>query len=83
MECFQDHIVCYKSSLNKFRKTDITSSIFFYCNGIKPEINYRKKTGKNTNTFSQLIKMEIKQKIKTTLGQMKMKTQLYKIYGLW
>ena len=38
-------------SLNKFKKIDITSSIFSDHNVMKPEINYKKKTRKFTNMW--------------------------------
>ena len=46
-----DHILGYQSSFGKFKKTEIISSIFSYHNTMRLEINYRKKTGKNTNTW--------------------------------
>ena len=45
-----DHILGHKSSLGKFKKTEIVSSIFSDHNAMRLEINYRKKTIKNTNT---------------------------------
>ena len=39
----------HKPNLVKF-KTEIISSIFSDHNGMNPEINYQKKTGKFTNT---------------------------------
>lgn len=45
-----DHMLCHKASLNIFKNTKITSSIFSNHNGIKLEINFRRKTGKFTNT---------------------------------
>ena len=41
-----DHILGYKSSLGKFKKTEIVSSIFSDHNNISLDINYRKKTVK-------------------------------------
>ena len=38
-----DHILGHKTSLNKFKKTEITSSIFSNHNGMKPEINHKGK----------------------------------------
>ena len=35
-----DHILGHKSSLNKFKKTEITSSIFFDCNTVRLDINH-------------------------------------------
>ena len=45
-----DHILCHKSSLGKFKKIEILSSIFSDHNAIRLDINYRKKYVKNTNT---------------------------------
>ena len=44
-----DHILGHKSSLSKFKKIEIISSIFSSHNGVRLEIN-RKKTAKNTQT---------------------------------
>ena len=41
-----DHILGHKSSLSRFKKTEIISSIFFDHNAMGLEINYRKKTVK-------------------------------------
>ena len=38
-----DHILGHKTSLNKFKKTEITSSIFSNHNGMKLEINHKGK----------------------------------------
>ena len=38
----QDHILGCKTSLSKFKKIEIISSIFSNHNGMKLEINYRK-----------------------------------------
>ena len=47
-----DHILGHKSSLSKFKKIEIISSIFSDHNALRLEINYRKKkTVKNTNTW--------------------------------
>ena len=40
-----------KPSCNIFNKIEIISRIFFDHKGMKLEINYKKKTGKNTNTW--------------------------------
>ena len=42
-----DHILGHKSSLGKFKKTEIISSIFSDHNAMRLEINYRKKNCKN------------------------------------
>ena len=39
-----DHKLCHKTSLDKFKKTEIISS------SLITEINYKKKTKKHTNT---------------------------------
>ena len=39
-----DHILGHKSSLSKFKKIEIVSSIFSDHNAMRLEINYRKKT---------------------------------------
>ena len=45
-----DHTLGHKSSLGKFKKIEIISSIFSDHNAMRLEINYKKKTVKNTNT---------------------------------
>ena len=45
-----DHIVGHKSSLGKFKKIEIVSSIFSDHNTMRLNMNYRKKCVKNTNT---------------------------------
>ena len=70
-----DHFLGHKSSLSKFKKIEIVSSIFFYYNAIRLDINYRKKSVKNTNTWrlnntllnNQEITEEIKEEIKKYL----------------
>ena len=70
-----DHILGHKSSLGKFKKIEIISSIFSDHNAIRLDINYRKKTVKNTNTWrlnntllnNQEITEEIKEEIKQYL----------------
>ena len=46
-----DHILGHKSSLGKFKKTEIVSSIFSDHNTMRLEINYREKNIKDTNTW--------------------------------
>ena len=43
-----DHILGHKSSLGKFKKTEIIPSIFSDHNAVRLDVNYRKKTIKNT-----------------------------------
>ena len=77
------HILGHISSLEKFKKTEIVSSIFSDHNTMRLEISYRKKTVKHTNTWrlnsallnNQEITEEIKEEIKNTLKQMTTKTR--------
>ena len=46
-----DHILGQKSSLGKFKKPEIIPSIFSDHNGVRLDVNYRKKTIKNTNIW--------------------------------
>ena len=70
-----DHIWGHKSSLGKVKKIEIMSCIFSDHNAIRLDINYWKKSVKNTNTWrlnntllnNQEIIEEIKEKIKTYL----------------
>ena len=89
MESRIDHILGHKTSLNKFKKPEIISSIFTNYSGVKLEINYKKKTGKFTNTWrlnntllkNQWVNEEIKKEIKIkTFWQMKMEMQHTKTY---
>ena len=50
-----DHILGNKSNLGKFKKIEIISSIFFNHNAKRLEMDYRKKTVKNTNRLRQTI----------------------------
>ena len=45
----KDHILGYKSNLSKYKKIEIISSIFSDHNTMRLDINYKKKTVKNTN----------------------------------
>ena len=46
-----DPILCHKSNLSKFKKTEIVSSIFSDHNVMRLDINYKKKTVRNTYTW--------------------------------
>ena len=46
-----DHILGHKSNLSQFKKTEIKLSIFFNHNTMRLDINYKKKTIRNTNTW--------------------------------
>ena len=45
-----DHMMGHKTSLNKFKKIGIISSIFSDHNAMKLEINHKKKTAKHAKT---------------------------------
>ena len=67
-----DHTLGHKSSLGKFKKNEIISSIFSDHNAMRLDINYRKKSVKHTNTWrlnntllsNQEVTKEIKEEIK-------------------
>ena len=67
-----DHILGHKSIFNKFKKTELITSIFSNHNAMRLDINYKKKTVKNTNTWrlnnmflnNQLVTEESKREIK-------------------
>ena len=70
-----DDILDHKSNLSKFKKIEITSSIFSNHNAIRLDINYKTKTVRNTNTWrlnntflnNQQDTEEIKREIKKFL----------------
>ena len=67
-----EHILGHNSSLGKFKIIEIISSIFSDHNATRLDVNYRKKTIKNTNIWrlnntllnNQQITEEIKKEIK-------------------
>ena len=67
-----DHISGHKSNLSKFKKIEIVSSIFSDHDVLRLDINYQKKTVRNTNTWrlnntflnTQQVTEEIKREIK-------------------
>ena len=70
-----DHILGHKSNLSKFEKIEIISSIFSDHKAMRLDINYKKKTVRNTNTWwlnntflnNQQVTEEIKKEIKKFL----------------
>ena len=46
-----DHILGHKSNLSKFKKIEIISSIFSDNNSMRLDINYKKNSVRNTNTW--------------------------------
>jgi len=69
------HILGHKSSLSKFKKIESASSIFSDHNTMRLDINFKKKSVRNTNTWrsnntflnNQQITEEIKREIKKFL----------------
>ena len=67
-----DHILGHKASLGKFKKVEIIPSIFSDHNAVRLDLNYRRKTIKNSNIWrlnntllnNQQITEEIKKEIK-------------------
>ena len=67
-----DHILGHKSSLGKFKRIEIIPSIFSDHNAVRLDLNYRRKTIKNSNIWklnnmllnNQQITEEIKKEIK-------------------
>ena len=67
-----DHILGHKSSLGKFKKIKIIPSMFSDHNAVRLDVNYRRKTIKNSNIWrlknillnNQQIIKEIKKEIK-------------------
>ena len=67
-----DHILGHKSSLGKFKKNETIPSIFSDHNAVRLDLNYRRKTIKNSNIRrlnnmllnNQQITEEIKKEIK-------------------
>ena len=67
-----DHILGHKSSLGEFKKIERIPSIFSDHNAVRLDLNYRRKTIKNSNIWSlnntllnnQQITEEIKKEIK-------------------
>ena len=68
-------MLVYKTSLNKFKKIEIISSIFYDHNAIKLEINHKKNTEKHAKTWNlnnillnnEWVNNEIKEEIKRYL----------------
>ena len=80
-----DHILGHKSSLGKFNKIEIVSSIFSGHNAMRLGINYKKKNVKNTNTWrlndtllnNQEITNEIKKYLETNDNENTMTQNLW------
>ena len=46
-----DHMIGHKTSLNKFKKIEFISSIFYDHKGLKLETNLKEKTPKHSNSW--------------------------------
>ena len=57
------HILGHKSSLGKFKQIEIIPSIFSDHNAVKLDLNYRRKTNKNSNIW-RLNNKQITEEIK-------------------
>ena len=72
-----DHILGHKSNLSKFKKIEIISGIFSDHNAMRLDINYKKKTVRNTNTWrlnitflnNQQVTEEIKKFLETNANE--------------
>ena len=84
-----DHMIGHKTSLNKFKKIEIISSIFSDHKGLELETNLKEKIKKYSNSWrlnsmvfnNEWVNNEIKEEIKKFLRQMKMNIQRSKTYG--
>ena len=71
-----DHMLGHKTSLNKFKRTEISSSIFFHPQLYETRNQLQEKNGKNTNTErvnnmlrkKQWVNEEIKEEIRKHLN---------------
>ena len=80
----------HKSSLGKFKKIEIISSIFSNHNAMRLDINYRKKSVKNTNAWKlnnmllnkQKITEEVKEEIKKYLETNDNENTTTQTYGM-
>ena len=64
----------YKSRVSKFKKTEIVSGVFSGHNAMRLDINYKKKSVRNTDTWrlnmflnNQQVTEEIKREVKKFL----------------
>ena len=84
-----DHMIGHKASLNKFKKIEITSSIFSDQKGLKLETNLKEKTPKHSKTWrltsmlfkNDWVKNEIREEVKNFLERNE--NELTTILNLW
>ena len=85
-----DHMIGDKTSLKKFKKIEIISSIFLDHNGLKLEANLKEKTKNHSNSWklnrmllnNEWINNKIKEKSKSLWKQMKMNIQSPKVWDI-
>ena len=85
-----DHILGHKSYLSKFKKIEIVSGIFSNHKTMRLDINYKKKSVRNTNTWrlsntflnNQQVTEEIQREIKKFLETNDNETRQRKTYGM-
>ena len=84
-----DHILVHKSSLGKFKKIEIIQNLFSDHNAVRLNVNYRRKTIKNSNRWrlnnmllnNEQITKEIKKEIKICIETKENETKQPKTYG--
>ena len=84
-----DHMIGHKTSLNKFKKIEIISSIFSDHKGLKLESNLKEKIPEHSKTWrlngmllnNEWVKMKLGKKSKSFWKQTKMNSQQPKTYG--
>ena len=82
-------MIGHKTSLSKFKKIEIISTIFSDHKGLKLETNLKEKTPKHSKTWrlnsmllnNEWVKMRLDKKSKSFWKQMKMNSQQPKTYG--
>ena len=85
----RDHMTGHKTSLNKFKKIEIISSIFSDHKGVNLETNLKEKTPKHSKTWrlnsillnNEWVKNEIKEEIRKFLETNKNQLTQPKTYG--
>ena len=84
-----DHMIGHKTSLNKFKKIQIISSIFSDHKGLKLETNLKENNPKHSKTWrlnsmllnNEWVKNEIREEINKFLETNEMNSQQSKTYG--
>ena len=85
-----DHILGHKSNLSRLKKTEIVSGIFSDHNAMRLDVNYKKKTVRNRNTWrlniaflnNQQVTEEIKREIKKFLETNANENMTTQTYGM-